>query len=59
MIPVQFNSQRLLFYSNGGECVNTYSGYFCRCPDNWEGQNCDRDVNECSRYTGLPMLLNG
>ena len=47
------------FYSNGGECVNTYSGYFCRCPDNWEGQNCDRDVNECSRYTGLPMLLNG
>ena len=41
--------------SNGGTCVNTYSGYFCQCPDNWEGSRCDEDVNECSRFAGTDL----
>ena len=36
---------------NGGSCVNTYSSFFCQCPDTWEGPTCERDVDECARRT--------
>ena len=41
--------------SNGGTCVNTFHGYFCQCPENWEGVRCDEDVNECSRFQGTDL----
>ena len=34
---------------NGGTCVDTYSGYFCQCPDTWQGDTCELDVDECAR----------
>ena len=26
-----------------------------RCPDNWEGPNCDIDVNECEEFEGTDL----
>jgi len=40
---------------NGGTCVNTFDGYFCQCPDNWEGLTCSQDVNECARFQGTDL----
>lgn len=37
---------------NGGTCVDTYNGYMCNCPSNWEGPTCESDVNECALYSG-------
>ena len=28
--------------NNGGTCTNIYNGFFCQCPDNWEGKEFDR-----------------
>jgi hypothetical protein len=25
---------------NGGTCIDTYNGFFCRCPSNWEVRHC-------------------
>ncbi|XP_053408750.1 cubilin-like isoform X2 [Mercenaria mercenaria] len=40
---------------NGGTCVDTYNGFFCRCTDAFQGPNCDDDVNECSIYVGTDL----
>ena len=45
--------------SNGGACVNTYSGFFCQCPDAWQGDRCDVDVNECARFAGTDLGCQG
>ncbi|GFY69656.1 cubilin [Trichonephila inaurata madagascariensis] len=37
---------------NGGTCVDTYNGFICNCPSNWEGATCENDVNECARFAG-------
>ncbi|KFM76020.1 Cubilin, partial [Stegodyphus mimosarum] len=37
---------------NGGTCFDTYNGYICKCPSNWEGVTCETDVNECAIYAG-------
>ena len=40
----------LTSYRNGGTCVDTFSGFFCQCPDNWAGPTCEQDVDECARF---------
>ena len=35
---------------NGGTCTDTYRGFICQCPDNWEGETCQNDVNECEHF---------
>ncbi|XP_045491488.1 LOW QUALITY PROTEIN: cubilin homolog [Colias croceus] len=40
---------------NGGTCLNLASGYYCLCPKNWKGENCDEDVNECKMYEGTDL----
>ncbi|CAG5895667.1 unnamed protein product [Menidia menidia] len=37
---------------NGGTCLNLLNSYHCVCPNNWTGQNCATDVNECQLYSG-------
>ncbi|KAM3842788.1 protein jagged-2-like, partial [Diretmus argenteus] len=34
---------------NGGTCIDGINSFQCFCPDGWEGNLCDVDVNECSR----------
>ncbi|WAR06690.1 CUBN-like protein, partial [Mya arenaria] len=41
--------------SHGGVCVDTYNGYFCRCPDAFQGPTCNDDVNECVVYAGTDL----
>ncbi|KAI1280397.1 Cubilin [Halotydeus destructor] len=40
---------------NGGTCLDTFNGFICRCTSGWEGNTCDTDVNECSRYAGTDL----
>ncbi|XP_034938584.1 cubilin [Chelonus insularis] len=40
---------------NGGTCIRIYDGYQCLCPPQWEGNNCARDINECTRYAGTDL----
>uniref|UniRef100_A0A2A4JDL6 Cubilin n=2 Tax=Heliothis virescens TaxID=7102 RepID=A0A2A4JDL6_HELVI len=40
---------------HGGTCLNIVRGYHCLCPSNWEGKNCDIDVNECRNYAGTDL----
>ncbi|XP_059179030.1 cubilin-like isoform X2 [Physella acuta] len=40
---------------HGGTCSNTFNGFQCRCPTNWQGVRCDEDVNECSIYMGTDL----
>ncbi|XP_031795774.1 cubilin [Sarcophilus harrisii] len=30
-----------------GECIETVSGYHCKCNPGWEGINCTENINEC------------
>ncbi|XP_028157640.1 cubilin homolog [Ostrinia furnacalis] len=39
----------------GGTCLNLADGYHCLCPSNWEGQDCDVDVNECRNFAGTDL----
>lgn len=39
----------------GGTCLNLANGYHCLCPPNWEGQDCDVDVNECRNFAGTDL----
>lgn len=40
---------------HGGTCLNLVEGYHCLCPSNWEGRNCDVDVNECRNFAGTDL----
>ncbi|KAF5282685.1 hypothetical protein FQA39_LY17492 [Lamprigera yunnana] len=40
---------------NSGTCQDLFNGYICKCPDEWEGLDCDRDVNECARFAGTDL----
>ncbi|XP_017783006.1 PREDICTED: cubilin-like [Nicrophorus vespilloides] len=40
---------------NGGTCVDMFNSYMCRCVDQWEGPNCDVDVNECKWFAGTDL----
>jgi hypothetical protein len=41
---------------NGGTCLNLQDGHHCLCPSNWEGRNCDVDVNECRNFAGTDRM---
>ncbi|XP_006159809.2 LOW QUALITY PROTEIN: cubilin [Tupaia chinensis] len=30
-----------------GQCIDTVSGYFCKCESGWAGVNCTENINEC------------
>ncbi|XP_075972498.1 cubilin homolog [Anticarsia gemmatalis] len=40
---------------HGGTCLYVVNGYHCLCPSNWEGKNCDEDVNECRNFAGTDL----
>ncbi|CAG9855166.1 unnamed protein product [Phyllotreta striolata] len=40
---------------NGGTCYDMYARYFCTCTPGWEGIDCSRDINECSRIQGTDL----
>lgn len=40
---------------HGGTCLNLANGYHCLCPSNWEGKDCDIDVNECRNFAGTDL----
>ncbi|CAB3235739.1 unnamed protein product [Arctia plantaginis] len=40
---------------HGGTCLNLINGYHCLCPQNWEGRDCDEDVNECRNFAGTEL----
>lgn len=40
---------------HGGTCLNLVDGYYCLCPSNWEGRDCDVDVNECRNFAGTDL----
>ncbi|KAF0762933.1 cubilin, partial [Aphis craccivora] len=35
---------------NGGTCIDLYNGFQCYCPNNWQGRQCELDVDECVRF---------
>ncbi|XP_045482434.1 cubilin [Harmonia axyridis] len=41
--------------SNGGTCQDLFNNFICHCPEEWEGQHCDLDVNECARFVGTDL----
>ncbi|KAG6453574.1 hypothetical protein O3G_MSEX008219 [Manduca sexta] len=40
---------------HAGTCLNLVNGYHCLCPPNWEGKDCDIDVNECRNFAGTDL----
>ncbi|XP_061714224.1 cubilin-like [Cydia pomonella] len=41
--------------AHGGTCLTLVGGYHCLCPSNWEGTDCDVDVNECRNFAGTDL----
>ncbi|XP_035298709.1 cubilin isoform X2 [Cricetulus griseus] len=39
-----------------GQCIETVSGYFCKCDSGWSGTNCTENINEC---VSSPCLNGG
>ncbi|XP_048481076.1 cubilin-like [Plutella xylostella] len=40
---------------NGGTCLSLVNDYHCLCPSNWEGKDCNLDVNECRNFAGTDL----
>ncbi|KAF6211633.1 hypothetical protein GE061_012146 [Apolygus lucorum] len=40
---------------HGGTCQDMFNSFHCICPDQWEGNICEKDVDECEEFrnTGL------
>ncbi|VDN30106.1 unnamed protein product [Gongylonema pulchrum] len=37
---------------NGGTCIDLYDKFTCICPAHYEGETCDRRIDECTLYKG-------
>lgn len=35
---------------NGAECVDGVNKYTCLCPEGFEGDRCQININECRKY---------
>ncbi|GBP07555.1 Cubilin [Eumeta japonica] len=40
---------------NGGTCLRLPGSHHCLCPTQWEGEECDVDVNECRNFAGTDL----
>lgn len=40
---------------HGGTCQDGFNRYFCRCADGYEGNDCEQDIDECSRLAGTEL----
>ncbi|GBP07541.1 Cubilin homolog [Eumeta japonica] len=40
---------------NGGTCLQLPGGHYCLCPVQWQGDDCDVDVNECRNFAGTDL----
>lgn len=41
---------------NGGSCVNTFGGYYCKCPTGWSGSHCDIGRFKQSQFGCWPLF---
>lgn len=39
----------------GATCIDSYEGFKCLCPSNYEGTTCEKDVDECSLFHGTDL----
>ncbi|KAI1730178.1 EGF-like domain-containing protein [Ditylenchus destructor] len=37
---------------NGATCIDLFGKYQCICPNHYEGENCDKRIDECELYKG-------
>lgn len=40
---------------NGATCIDTYDGFRCLCPTNFEGPTCEQDVDECAKFRNTDL----
>ncbi|XP_032221364.2 cadherin EGF LAG seven-pass G-type receptor 2 isoform X2 [Nematostella vectensis] len=40
-----------------GNCTNTWGTYLCRCPENYGGKQCDKEMKSTMRFIGQSILI--
>lgn len=40
---------------NGAPCVDQYDSFKCLCPSQFEGKQCELDVDECAKFGGTEL----
>lgn len=50
-----FDSSGQPVCKNGATCINNFNSFKCLCPDQYEGNTCERDVDECAKYRGTDL----
>lgn len=52
---LQFDECLAVPCQNGGTCIDGFDTFTCKCPVNWEGPTCAKDVNECAHFMGTDL----